>query len=89
MGIYDLPRIILYINELTRQQVICIGYSMGASMGLIMNANRHDMDYAVRLMIYLGPPIFMNTAVISSIRLIHQFNYIKVSVRMKMILRIH
>ncbi|KAK0080852.1 hypothetical protein PV325_013228 [Microctonus aethiopoides] len=77
LGMYDLPRIILYINELTRQQVIIIGYSMGASMGLIMNANRHDMDYAVRLMIYFGPPIFMNTAVISSNRLIHQFNHIK------------
>lgn len=60
MGVYDLPAVIKYISEITRNaEINFIGHSMGATALLVLLSTSPEYNYILRSGVLLAPLAFM------------------------------
>ena len=59
MGIYDLPAIITYINEITSDKIIYIGHSMGTTMFYVFSSEKPDIATKIKFQFSFSPIAFM------------------------------
>ena len=61
MGVYDLPAIIDYILEVSKQHSLYyVGHSMGCTMFFVLTSTLPHYNSKIRIMFGLGPAVFVS-----------------------------
>lgn len=69
MGHYDMPSVINYILQITKQKAVdIIGHSIGATSALIMCSTKPEYNDKVRSIIALAPGVFFNGTAQSNVQ---------------------